>query len=192
MPDFKDPVAAEAAYKALQVQEEATRIAREKAEKELKDRKEAEDKAATALKEANLLAKNDYEGLKKLAEEAKKKAEDESKALGLQRIKEQAQTALLREGLKAGIKKEEYLKLVPEFEVKIENGVVVGVDKIVEGFKKANPDLFGVVEAGSGEGRDKKPPAVGATGDFIKAQVDRVELKRRGRVPYGYPDAPAK
>lgn len=162
----------DAAAKAKSQQDAAkSEIEKQLAQKEaeLKAIKDKAEKEKREKEEADLKAKGDFEGLKK-------KLDDDRKAMEEQRRKEQIQNALLRAGLKSGIKKEEYLRLIDTSKLEVKDGVVVGVDEAVDSFKKDNADLFGDSSPGSG-GAHGTPKGVPDT-DYAKKMAEDRDKKR--------------
>jgi hypothetical protein len=147
------------------------RAARKKAEDDLKVLRDAEAKAKKDKEETELKAKGDYEGLKK-------RYDEETKLVAEERRRERLQNELLREGLRAGIQKDSYLRLVDTSKIEEKDGSFVGVNTLIEDFKKENPLLFGSQEGGTGS--HATPPKTSESADDLKKRADEREKRRGG------------
>lgn len=165
--------------KALREAEEA----RKKAEKDLQTMKDEEARLKREKEEKELKDKNDYAALII-------RVEAERTALAEQTKKGAIDNELTKLSLKAGLKKDDYLRLLDRSTVTYENGVVSGADKAVEKFKKDSPELFGggKEEDGTTGGSTKIPRREGQP-SFVDEVIKNVEANRKARLPIGWKKA---
>ena len=130
-------------------------------------KKQLEDILATQqkAKEENLKQQEKY---KELYEEEQKKNIDMQTKFTDQYISNALQVA----ALSAGISKIEYIKLIDKSKVKLDDDTneIIGVDELVESFKKDNPELF--------KSDDKMPPVDTTKGGSSSGVISDDDLRK--------------